>query len=586
VGPTSSREGGTIPEDGVLDRNPFRLSLSDSQPSGLLDQIYPDRLKCVAEPEAYWYPQPSGMRPNLVLFSHGFMGESVATWGGFPSLLQADPQLGEYDFCFWGYPSSLNPIYLVSRLVWSDNPDLDTLGLGLRTFLDNACQSYKKIILVAHSMGGLIVQLFILQEITAGRRVHLNRLTEVVLYGTPSGGLVKANLVDLLLGNDQAADMGRFGPFIKELRAQWKMRIDDRRATDPSPFRLTLVAGMMDKFVPQTSSLDPFPFDEKEIVPGNHTQMVKPASALDLCYLVLRSRLLRGTPSQTEREILLGESTIVIERINRVRAAAQLYDVDDLVAQAASLLQGPVTLPLVERVLGLALLDNEVYSQASVLLKRYVGFSMPGSGDHPFGTDAQALQQLAIALSGAGEILEAVTRLEALDPQLRSDPETLGILAGRFKRQWLKTESKPQIGYRAYELYMQALDLARKEGRADQVFYNGVNAAYLRFALGEPDFQPLALEILDLYGTLTNHDYWSEAMRAECLLLLGRYPEARQAYEVARRCVHEPRHWASTGQQALDILKRLGEPQDGAVVASIFQQVRQSQTPSLQNPRP
>lgn len=528
----------------------------------------------MAEIETHWYPEPSGKRSNLVLFAHGFMGESVKTWGEFPRLLQADPQLGDYDFCFWGYPSDLNPVYLVSKFFWSDNPDLDTMGRGLRAFLDNACQSYKKLTLVAHSMGGLIVQLFILQEIAAGRKLHLDRLTEVVLYGTPSGGLVKASLADLLLGNDQAADMGRFGPFIEDLRYQWKRRIDDRRATDPPPFRLTLVAGMKDKFVPQTSSLNPFPFDEKEIVPGNHTQMVKPSSARDLCYLVLRNRLLRGTPSRAEREIIQGESTGVIERIHRVRAAARLNDVEDLVAQAAGLLQGPAALPLVERALGLALLDNEVYPQAAALLERYVDFSMPGSGEHPFSKDAQALQQLAIALSGAGKVLDAVARLEALDPQLRSDPETLGILGGRFKRQWLKTEARPQIGYRALALYDEALDLARAAERPDQIYYNGVNAAYLRFVLGETEYQPLTQEILAVCESLPRPDYWSDATRAECLLLLRRYPEARQAYDSAARRPHEPRHWTSTGQQALDILKRQGDPQEGTAVARLFRQIR------------
>ena len=63
------------------------------------------------------------------------------------------------------------------------------------------------------------------------------------------------------------------------MRRRWKELIDDKRADQDRAacFRLTLVAGMKDKFVPQESSLNPFPFDEKEIGPGNHTQMVKPA---------------------------------------------------------------------------------------------------------------------------------------------------------------------------------------------------------------------------------------------------------------------------------------------------------------------
>ena len=51
---------------------------------------------------------------------------------------------------------------------------------------------YKKLILIGHSMGGLVIQAFIIEELLNGRRKHLDRLTEVLLYGTPSAGLEKA----------------------------------------------------------------------------------------------------------------------------------------------------------------------------------------------------------------------------------------------------------------------------------------------------------------------------------------------------------------------------------------------------------
>jgi len=240
----------------------------------------------VPDDAAQWiYGNPPGT--GLVVFVHGFSGDARSTWEDFPKLLPLDADLRGYDFCFWGYPTSVNPLNVLKRLVWSDNPDLNTLGHGLRALLDNATRGYRKIILAGHSMGGLIIQLFILEELSHQRRTHLDRLTEVILCGTPSDGLVKASLISLL--NPQAADMSWFGGLIRDLRYQWRRLIDDRRAEAPPPFRLTLVAGMEDKFVPQSSSLDPFPFDEKEIVPGNHTRMVKPGSPRDLAYLVPRT---------------------------------------------------------------------------------------------------------------------------------------------------------------------------------------------------------------------------------------------------------------------------------------------------------
>lgn len=507
---------------------------------------------------------------GLVLFAHGFGGAGVDTWKEFPALLETDPDLADFDVCFWGYDTSLDP-NLLKKFFWSDNPDIDTLGRGLRTVVDNLERRYKRIVLVAHSMGGLVVQLFLLHEIQQKRSEHLDRIPEVILYGTPSAGLVKANLAQLL--HTQVADMGSYSTLITDLRYQWKRLVDDVRAVSPPPFRLTLVAGMQDKFVPQSTSLDPFPFDEKEIVPGNHTAMVKPASRTDLAYVLLKKRLLRGTATAAERRAATGESAEAVQRVNRISAAAELGDIDDLVDHATELLAAPPRWPLVERALGLALLDYELYSQSVALLDRYIQFQLPGEVARPFAADAQALQQLAIARSGAGDIVGSVASLQALDPQLRSDPETIGILAGRFKRQWLKTGSNLQVARRALDLYRSALNIAGERGDSGQVVYNGVNAAYLEFATDDPQYRQTAEATLDVAKSQTV-DYWAAATIAECLLLLGRHAEAETAYRAARAREHAPRHWTSTGQQALDIIERQGRPPEAEPVRRLFTDVK------------
>jgi tetratricopeptide (TPR) repeat protein len=411
-------------------------------------------------------------------------------------------------------------------------------------------------------MGGLIIQLFILQEIVLKRRKHLDRLTEVVLYGTPSGGLLKAAFAGLF--NTQAADMSRSGALIRNLRDVWDREVDAKRATDGQRFQLTLAAGMEDNFVPQSSSLDPFPFDEKEIVPGDHGEMVKPQSSGDLAYLVLKKRLLRGTLAA----LIAGRDEETAALMAGIGSARRLEDTEALTKIAEDILFKPPATPKAERELGLALLDGEDYSRAAKLLTRYLNFRMPETGEQPFQHDAQAHQQLAIALSGAGDIPGSVAHLEKLDPTLRSDPETLGILGGRFKRQWLKSERKPQVARRALALYEEARGIAEKAKRIEQVFYNGINAAYLAFAIGDR-FEEKAEAVLEVLRTYTP-DYWSEATRAEALLLLTRYPEALAAYQSASRCDHAPRHWSSTGQQALDILRRQGRPQQGAEIERLF----------------
>jgi pimeloyl-ACP methyl ester carboxylesterase len=261
---------------------------------------------------------------TAVIFVHGFTGRAENTWGLFPKLILNDPELVGCDVFSWGYPTEPDLRNIVLKYFWTDNPDLATIANGLRTQLDTRTNDYRRLAFVGHSMGGLVIQAFIIDELLNRRPQHLDRLTEVVLMGTPSGGLVKARWGSLL--DAQVRDMSATGEFVQRLRRLWKELIDDQRSTPGAlaRFRLTLVAGLSDKFVPESSSLDPFPLDEKARIPGNHVEMVKPTDANSLVYRLLKNCLTRRLPTKEEWETIHGRSKEVVQRINRVRVALDL----------------------------------------------------------------------------------------------------------------------------------------------------------------------------------------------------------------------------------------------------------------------
>ena len=230
-------------------------------------------------------------------------------------------------------------------------------------------------------------------------------------------------------------------------------------------------------------------------------------------------------------------------------------------------------MPRVERELGLALLESQAYALAAEMLQRYLEFRMP-DGEQPFKSDAPAIQQLAVALSGAGDIVGAVACLKALEPQVQNDPETQGILAGRFKRQWLKNPAAAQLGWRTLQLYEAAFEAARTQGDYDQTMYNGINAAYMNFALGATDYTTLAEEVLVACQPKSPADYWTDATRAEVYLLLRRYAEAEQTYGEALRHAPSSRQWGTTGQQAINIIKRQGNPSEGVAILARFANIK------------
>jgi tetratricopeptide (TPR) repeat protein len=288
--------------------------------------------------------------------------------------------------------------------------------------------------------------------------------------------------------------------------------------------------------------------------------MVKPAVSGELPYRILKQRLLRGGLSAAQRKLIHGESEEAVKQMNRVLAAAELGDVESLLDLAAKLLAAtPSQVPRVERTLGLALVDYQQYQAAIGLLTRYLEFKMPDDGSRPFRTDAQAVQQLAVALSAQGDNTGAVAWLESLPADVRNLSETMGIRAGRLKRQWQKSPHMVMVGRRALTLYRTAYESARAAAMLDQVLYNGINTAYMSFALGDP-YEDLAAHVLAACASKTAPDYWTLATAAEAYLLLRRYAEALPAYQAAFNLAPVPRYLATTGEQALAIIERQGNP--------------------------
>lgn len=181
---------------------------------------------------------------RAVVFVHGFGGGHGDTWALFPTLLGTDVSLNEWDILSLGYSTSMLPDV---RGIWSADPDLPILALHLNTRFDiEPLGQYQALALVAHSMGGLVVQRALLDNPDLVPRVR-----HLVFFGTPSGGLRKAGFFAFL--KPQLRNMAADGEFVTKLRHEWQDKFDDA-----PPFRLLAVAGDRDQFVPPESSLNPF----------------------------------------------------------------------------------------------------------------------------------------------------------------------------------------------------------------------------------------------------------------------------------------------------------------------------------------
>ena len=114
-----------------------------------------------------------------IVFIHGFSGDLEETWGQFPLFLASYAELNDWDIYSFGYASRLR-IDLVS--IWRADPALNTLADLLHTTVRTAFQKYDDLAIVAHSMGGLVVQRALVDNEEFTKRVK-----HVLLFGTPRG---------------------------------------------------------------------------------------------------------------------------------------------------------------------------------------------------------------------------------------------------------------------------------------------------------------------------------------------------------------------------------------------------------------
>ena len=389
--------------------------------------------------------------------------------------------------------------------IWSADPKLDVCAVGFRTKLTHPpLEGYKAIAVVAHSMGGLVVQRAILDN--AALR---GRISHVVLYGSPNGGLKKARFGRLL--KRQVADMAEDGEFIRSLRQDWERTFEGRL-----PFVFRTVAGSEDSFVPPESSLMSFPDPHREVVPGDHIEIVHPATVEHPSYAVFFKAL-------TQSGVLRSE-------VESARLAVETNDYESVV---------DALLPLAGRL------------------------------------DGDAIVTLALALESLGQQEKATQVVENHFEQGAATLDAMGVLAGRLKRRWLFSRAEADYD-RSLALYEEALQKAIELEELEQAYYHVINVAFLKLMRG-PEHVGVstetrqAAELARAFAKRAPETSWSLATVGEASLMLGELNEGLAAYERAKETSETVRAQQSMFSQALQVASRVFGEKGESAVRGVFE---------------
>ena len=226
--------------------------------------------------------------PDLaVVFVHGVFSSPEA-WSDFTRLLSSDSDLATVSLLQYGYTSPRVALHPLRRI-----PNFNDLADGLRTFLQTDAKRYRRLMIVAHSQGGLITQRYLARAYGTNCD-ELRRVRRVVMFACPN------------TGSELALSLRRAIPFWshpqeRELRPHAAAVVDAQRivlehvaarAQDPpEEGRIPIVAfaGETDGIVPPSSARNLFA--RGGVLPGDHSSIIRPTSVAHRSYLALKQQI-------------------------------------------------------------------------------------------------------------------------------------------------------------------------------------------------------------------------------------------------------------------------------------------------------
>lgn len=240
-------------------------------------------------------------KKNLILFVHGFCG-GEATWRNgearsFPELFSDDLEISEnYDIAHFSYFSKLLNLFakagkvstLVKRMFGTshgklaNNISIEEIGNLLRTEIRFKLQAYDNIIVVAHSMGGLVTKSAITKDI---EEKTPSKIKLFISLAVPHQGAEAATFGKLISENLQIEGLSPLNDFIHKINDEW-LKTSLRPATK-------YFYGVHDSVVKKTSAV---PIDKEKSdaisVDEDHTSITKPENPASTIVMAVKQIIL------------------------------------------------------------------------------------------------------------------------------------------------------------------------------------------------------------------------------------------------------------------------------------------------------
>lgn len=252
---------------------------------------------------------------HLILFVHGLAGSALGSWGQMLQALASDPDLQTHSFDCYAFPTTLIKLPFSGR-----TSGVRDIVNGLRTFLQLYHADKKIVTLVGHSLGGIVVRQYLLEECKAGR--HIGELT-ALLYAVPNTGAAIAGIGNFFsFRHKHLKQLCSGSDFLEGLNIDWVGNSIEEKC------RIEYVVGGQDQIVtPESASCFIGAKNVKTLIGYGHKAIIKPQGFLDDRYIVLKNFVLKKALIENDNIPCFAEVDPAILNSKEITAATRPPDV-------------------------------------------------------------------------------------------------------------------------------------------------------------------------------------------------------------------------------------------------------------------
>ncbi|MDR6551908.1 ABC-three component system protein [Paenibacillus qinlingensis] len=250
---------------------------------------------------------------NLVLFIHGFTG-SNETWKnehgeGFPNMLLEESDIrNQFDIAYISYYTSLIDLYGIksktnkilrmfnfSPGAAKRNLGIEKLGEFVQAVIRYQCEQYENIIIIAHSMGGLVAKSYILSELL--EQGELAKVKLFISLAVPHLGTDWSKLGEKLFKNVQAVDLNPLSSVLTQINRAW---IENSN----TPLTVCFYGQYDDVVTEESAILLQSKKPEKVPCDDDHNTITRPSNKERLVYVAARSVLQKFAKASVTKQPL------------------------------------------------------------------------------------------------------------------------------------------------------------------------------------------------------------------------------------------------------------------------------------------